>query len=56
MPRVFHLVRKELLELRQDPRIFGIIFIAPVIQLAAARGARVFATAGSQLDSLSLGP
>ena len=24
---------KELLELRQDPRLFGIIFIAPVIQL-----------------------
>ena len=25
---------KEVIELRQDPRIFGIIFIAPVIQLA----------------------
>jgi ABC-2 type transport system permease protein len=25
---------KEVLELRQDPRIFGIIFVAPVIQLA----------------------
>jgi ABC-2 type transport system permease protein len=25
---------KELIELRQDPRIFGIIFIAPVVQLA----------------------
>jgi ABC-2 type transport system permease protein len=25
---------KEIIELRQDPRIFGIIFIAPVVQLA----------------------
>jgi hypothetical protein len=25
---------KEVIELHQDPRIFGIIFIAPVVQLA----------------------
>src|SRR5688500_10020649 len=25
---------KEVIELRQDPRIFGIIFVAPVVQLA----------------------
>jgi ABC-2 type transport system permease protein len=31
--RVMHLVRKELLELRQDPRLFGIVIVAPVIQL-----------------------
>jgi ABC-2 type transport system permease protein len=31
--RVFHLVRKELLELRQDPRLFGIVIMAPIIQL-----------------------
>jgi ABC-2 type transport system permease protein len=31
--RVLHLVRKELLELRQDPRLFGIVIMAPVIQL-----------------------
>jgi ABC-2 type transport system permease protein len=34
MPRVLHLVRKELLELRQDPRLFGIVVMAPIIQLA----------------------
>jgi ABC-2 type transport system permease protein len=33
MRRVFHLVRKELLELRQDPRLFGIVIIAPILQL-----------------------
>jgi ABC-2 type transport system permease protein len=30
---VFHLVRKELLELRQDPRLFGIVIVAPILQL-----------------------
>jgi ABC-2 type transport system permease protein len=29
-----HIVRKELLELRQDPRLFGIVIMAPIIQLA----------------------
>jgi ABC-2 type transport system permease protein len=33
MHRVIHLVRKELLELRQDPRLFGIVIIAPILQL-----------------------
>ncbi len=33
MSRVFHLVRKELIELRQDPRLFGIVILAPIIQL-----------------------
>jgi ABC-2 type transport system permease protein len=32
--RILFVMWKEVLELRQDPRIFGIIFIAPVIQLA----------------------
>ena len=31
--RVVHLMRKELLELRQDPRLFGIVIIAPILQL-----------------------
>ena len=26
-------MRKELLELRQDPRLFGIVIIAPIVQL-----------------------
>ena len=33
MRRVLHLMRKELLELRQDPRLFGIVIIAPILQL-----------------------
>ena len=33
MRRVRHLIRKELLELKQDPRLFGIVIIAPIIQL-----------------------
>jgi ABC-2 type transport system permease protein len=33
MTRVLHLMRKELLELRQDPRLFGIVIIAPILQL-----------------------
>ena len=32
--RIVHVMWKEVIELRQDPRIFGIIFIAPVVQLA----------------------
>ena len=34
MRRMFYVMWKEIIELRQDPRIFGIIFVAPVIQLA----------------------
>jgi ABC-2 type transport system permease protein len=33
MTRILHLIRKEFLELRQDPRLFGIIIMAPLIQL-----------------------
>ena len=33
MTRVMHLVRKEFLELRQDPRLFAIVIIAPILQL-----------------------
>ena len=33
MRRLRYLMIKELLELRQDPRLFGILFIAPVVQL-----------------------
>ena len=33
MKRVFHLMRKELLELRQDPRLFGVVILAPLLQL-----------------------
>jgi ABC-2 type transport system permease protein len=33
MRRVLHLVKKELLELKQDPRLFGIVIMAPIIQL-----------------------
>jgi ABC-2 type transport system permease protein len=33
MTRVLHLVRKEFLELRRDPRLFGIVILAPIIQL-----------------------
>jgi ABC-2 type transport system permease protein len=33
MRRVLHLMRKELLELRDDPRLFGIVIMAPIIQL-----------------------
>ena len=32
--RLGHLIRKELLELRQDPRLFGVVIMAPIIQLA----------------------
>ncbi len=31
--RVAHLVRKELLELKQDPRLFGVVIMAPIFQL-----------------------
>ena len=34
MTRVLHLMRKELLELKQDPRLFGVVILAPLIQLA----------------------
>jgi ABC-2 type transport system permease protein len=30
---VLHLIRKELIELRRDPRLFGILILAPVVQL-----------------------
>ncbi|MBI3046767.1 MAG: ABC transporter permease [Acidobacteria bacterium] len=33
MRRMGHLIRKEFLELRQDPRLFGIVIMAPLIQL-----------------------
>ena len=33
MRRVAHLVRKEFLELRQDPRLFGLVILAPILQL-----------------------
>ena len=33
MRRLRHLMRKELLELRQDVKLFGILFVAPLIQL-----------------------
>jgi ABC-2 type transport system permease protein len=33
MSRIVHLIRKEFLELRQDPRLFGIVIMAPLIQL-----------------------
>lgn len=33
MSRLLHLVRKELLELRQDPRLFGVVILAPILQL-----------------------
>ena len=32
--RIWFVMWKEIIELRQDPRIFGVIFIAPVLQLA----------------------
>lgn len=31
--RVLHLMKKELIELRRDPRLFGVVIIAPIIQL-----------------------
>jgi ABC-2 type transport system permease protein len=33
MKRVGHMVRKELIELRRDPRLFGLVIMAPIIQL-----------------------
>ena len=33
MTRVRHVMRKEFLELRQDPRLFSIVIIAPLVQL-----------------------
>lgn len=32
--RVLHLMRKEVLELKQDPRLFSVVIIAPIMQLA----------------------
>lgn len=34
MKRVLHLMKKELLELKRDPRLFGIVIIAPIVQLS----------------------
>jgi ABC-2 type transport system permease protein len=34
MRRVLHFLKKELIELRADPRLFGVVIMAPVIQLA----------------------
>src|SRR6188474_1853015 len=33
MKRVLRLIRKEFLELRQDPRLFGLVIMAPLLQL-----------------------
>ena len=33
LTRLAHIIRKEFLELRQDPRLFGIVIIAPIVQL-----------------------
>ena len=33
MTRVRHLMRKEFLELRRDPRLFAIVIMAPLLQL-----------------------
>ena len=33
MNRVVHIIRKEFLELRRDPRLFGIVILAPIVQL-----------------------
>jgi len=33
MVRLRRLIWKEFLELRQDPRLFGLVIVAPIIQL-----------------------
>src|SRR5262245_35815998 len=33
MKRVLYLMRKELIELRRDPRLFAVVIIAPIVQL-----------------------
>ena len=33
MSRVLHLMRKEVLELKRDPRLFSVVIMAPIIQL-----------------------
>jgi ABC-2 type transport system permease protein len=33
MHRLLHLMRKEFIELRADPRLFGIVILAPILQL-----------------------
>ena len=34
MRRVLHLMRKEIIELKGDPRLFGIVILAPIVQLS----------------------
>jgi len=34
MRRVLHLMKKELIELRMDPRLFSVVIIAPILQLS----------------------
>ena len=33
MQRLLNLIRKELIELRRDPRLFAIVIVAPLVQL-----------------------
>ena len=33
MNRLVHLMRKEFLELKADPRLFGVVVLAPILQL-----------------------
>jgi ABC-2 type transport system permease protein len=33
MTRLLHIIRKEFIELRRDPRLFSIVLIAPIVQL-----------------------
>src|SRR5689334_25242766 len=33
MRRVLHLIKKELLELKRDPRLFSVVILAPIVQL-----------------------
>src|ERR1044071_1384242 len=33
MYRVLHVMRKEFLELKSDPRLFGVVVLAPMLQL-----------------------
>src|SRR4029434_9514277 len=33
MARLLHVIRTQCIELRQDPRLFGIVIIAPIVQL-----------------------
>ena len=45
MRRIRHLMRKELLELRQDPRLFGVVILAPILQLTVLGYAAISAIA-----------